>query len=46
VQNDPDQATEPMGDGPDGLIVSQACHQSAIDDLEHGSFRLDRGVGS
>src|SRR6266852_7491159 len=35
-----------MGDGADGLIVSQACHQSAIDNLENGSFRLDRGVGS
>ncbi len=46
MQNDPDQATEPMGDGGDGLIVSQARHQSAIDDLENGSFRLDRGVGS
>jgi hypothetical protein len=35
-----------MGDGPDGLIVSQARHQSAKYDLENGSFRLDRGVGS
>ena len=35
-----------MGNGPDGLIVSQARYQSAIDDLENGSFRLSRGVGS
>jgi hypothetical protein len=35
-----------MGDGADGLIVSQARHQSAIDDLENSSFRLDHGVGS
>ena len=46
MQNDPDQATEPVGDGADGLIVSSARHQSAIDDLENGSFRFDRGVGS
>src|ERR1700732_4569838 len=46
MQNDPDQATEPVGDGPDGLLVSQARHQSAIDDLENGSFRLDRGVST
>jgi len=35
-----------MGNGPDGLIVSQARHQSAIDDLENGSFRLGCGVGT
>jgi hypothetical protein len=35
-----------MGDGADGLIVSQARHQSAIDDLENGSFRLDRSVST
>src|SRR5712692_3571961 len=46
VQNDPNQATKPMGNGPDGLIVSQARHQSAIDDLENGSFRLGCGVGT
>jgi len=28
------------------LIVSQARHQSAIDDLENGSFRLGCGVGT
>ena len=32
--------------GSDGLIVSQARYQSAIDNLENGSFRLDRGIGS
>src|SRR5258707_11312042 len=35
-----------MGNGPDGLIVSQARHQPAIDDLENGSFRLNCGVGT
>ena len=42
MQNDPDQATESMGDGADGLIVSQARHQSAIDDLEGKSFLRPR----
>ena len=46
MENDPDEAAKPMGNGPDGLIVSQARYQSAIDDLENGSFRLGCGVGS
>jgi hypothetical protein len=46
MENNPDEAAKPMGNGPDGLIVSQARHQSAIDNLENGSFRLSRGVGS
>jgi hypothetical protein len=46
MENDPDEATQPMGNGPDGLIVSKARYQSAIGNLENGSFRLGRGVGS
>src|SRR5215467_6624320 len=46
MKNVPDEAAKPMGNGPDGLIVSQARYQSAIDNLENGSFRLGRGVGS
>jgi hypothetical protein len=46
MENDPDEAAKPMGNGPDRLIVSQARYQSAIEDLENGSFRLGRGVGS
>src|SRR5215467_4235261 len=46
MENNPDQATKPMGDGPDSLIVSQTRYQSAVDDLKNGSFRLDRSVGS
>src|SRR5437016_10049060 len=46
MQNDPDQATKPMGDGPDGLIVSEARDESTIDNLENGSFRLGCGVGT
>jgi len=46
MENDPDQAAKPMGNGPDGLIVSQARYQSVIDNLENGSFRFGCGVGS
>ena len=46
MKNDPDQATEPMGDSSDGLIVSQARDQSTIDNLENGSFRPGCSVGS
>src|SRR5260370_28052563 len=46
MQNDPDQATKPMGDGPDGLIVSEARDESTIDNLENGPFRLGCGVGT
>jgi len=35
-----------MGDGPYGLIVSQARDQPAIDNLENGSFRLGCSVGT
>jgi hypothetical protein len=46
MENDPDETAEPMGYSPDSLIVSQARYQSAIDNLENGSFRLGGGVGS
>src|SRR5216684_2287187 len=46
VQNQPDQPTMPMGDRPDGLVVSQARHQTAIHCLEDASFVLDRRVGT
>jgi len=44
VQNQPDEATKPMGDRADRLIVPQAWHQPAIHDLEDASFVLDRSV--
>ena len=40
VQNHPDQPTQSMGNRPDGLIVSQARHIPAIDNLEDASFVL------
>jgi len=46
MQNDPDQTAEPMSDGPDGLIVSEAWGQSTIDNLENGAFRFGCGIGS
>src|ERR1051325_11823366 len=38
VQDQPDQPTQSMGDGPNGLIVSQARDRAAIHDLEDASF--------
>jgi hypothetical protein len=35
-----------MGNGTDGLIVSEARHESAVDDLENSSFRLGCGIGT
>ena len=46
VQDQPDQSTLSMGDGPDGLIVSQARDRAAIHDLEDASFGPGRGVRS
>jgi hypothetical protein len=45
VQNLPDQTTEPVDDGPDGLSVSKARDEPAIHDGEDGALRLHRGVG-
>ena len=35
-----------MGNGPDGLIVSQAWDRAAIHDLEDASFMFDGSIGS
>ena len=40
LQNDPDESADAMGNRPDGLIVSQAGHYSAIYDLKNASFDL------
>jgi hypothetical protein len=45
VQDLPDQAAKPMGNHSDGLIVPQARHIAAIEDLEDASFSLHRGLG-
>ena len=46
VQNEPDESTLSMGDGPNSLIVSQAWDGAAIHDLEDASFRPGGGVSS
>ena len=46
VQDQPDQSTLSMGDGPDGLIMSQARDRTAIHDLEDASFGPGCGVRS
>src|SRR5215469_5436210 len=46
MQDDPDQVTEAMGNRSDGSVVSEAYHQSTIDDLEDTSFVFDGGMGS
>ena len=42
----PDEATEPMGHGPDRLCVPEADHQTAIQELEDATFGLHRRVRS
>jgi hypothetical protein len=46
VQDQPDQSTLSMGDGPDGLIMSQARDRAAIHGLEDASFGPGCGVRS
>ena len=44
VQDQPDQSALSMGDGSDGLIVSQARDRAAIHDLEYASFGPGCGI--
>ncbi len=46
VQDQPDQSALSMGDGSDGLIVSQARDRAAIHDLEYASFGPGCGIRS
>jgi hypothetical protein len=46
VQDQPDQSTLSMGNGPDGLIMSQARDRAAIHNLEDTCFGLYGGVRS
>jgi hypothetical protein len=46
VQDQPNQAALSMGNGPDGLIMSQARNRAAIDNLEDTSFGRGCGVRS
>jgi len=44
VQDQPDQSALSMGNGSDGLIVSQARNGTVIHDLEEASFRSRGGI--
>jgi len=44
-QDQPDEATLSMGNRSDGLIMSEALHRTAIDNLEDTSFGPGCGVG-
>jgi len=44
VQDQPDQPTLPMSNGPDGLIMSQARDRAAIHNFEDASFGPGCGV--
>jgi hypothetical protein len=45
LQHPPDQAAKPMGNHSDRLVMPQARHIAAIENLEDASFVLDRRVG-
>src|SRR4051812_12203155 len=45
VQNLPDQTTEPVGDGTDGLRVSKTRDEPAVHDRKDRPLRLYGGVG-
>src|ERR1700747_290584 len=45
VQNDPDQLTEAMRNGPDRFVVSETRHKTTIDNLEDAAFVFDGSIG-
>jgi hypothetical protein len=45
VQDLPDQSTQPVGDGADGLGMSEARHEPTIHHGEDGAPGLDGGIG-
>ena len=45
MQNHPDEAAKPVSHHADGLIVPQASHMPAVEDLEYASFVFNRRVG-
>ena len=44
VQNHPDQTTQTMSDGSNGLGVPEAYDKSAVSELKDASFGVDGGV--
>src|SRR6516165_10634031 len=45
VQDQPDQAAQPVGDQADRLLVPEPGHVAAIEELEEGAFGFRRGIG-
>ena len=45
VQNQPDQAAQPVGDQADRLLVPEPRHLAAIEELEEGAVGFHRGIG-
>jgi len=45
VQDQPDQPTLSMGNGPDGLLVPETRYRAVVDKLEDASFSPGCGVG-
>src|SRR5262245_46255962 len=46
VQDLPNEATLPMGNGSDRLLMPQTGHRAAIDDLEDRTLRFHGGIGT
>jgi hypothetical protein len=46
MQDQPDQATLSMGNGSDGLMMSETRDQSVIDSLKDASFGPGSGIGN
>ena len=45
VQNLPCQPAEPIGDGPDRLVVPKPPDEAPVQSFKNAAFGLDRGVG-
>jgi hypothetical protein len=46
VQDLPNEATLPMGNGPDRLFMPQTGYRAATDDLEDSTLRFHGGIGT
>src|ERR687898_427274 len=44
MKNLPNQPTEPVGDGTNGLTVSESRDEPSVDDGEDRALRFDRGI--
>jgi hypothetical protein len=46
MQNQPDELTEAVRDGPNGLFVVQAQHQTTVQDFENAALAFDGSIGT